>query len=133
MGSTIKRPFRTFNGSDWDTHYFETSEDQIVTGFNQDMNAARGYKKFPGGQIHQFGYADLTTDSSGIAQVQIKLPTTFENHLVSLTGSHHDVQRSSWSIGTLIFEVISLSSIKIIINGADRNNIIRVFFDAWGY
>ena len=33
MGSTIKRPFRTFNGADWDTHYFDTSEDMIKSGW----------------------------------------------------------------------------------------------------
>lgn len=129
----IKRAFKTFNGSGWDTCYFDTDESQIVTGFNQDINAARGYKKFPGGQIHQFGHADLTTDSNGIAQVQVKLPTSFENHLTSITGSHADANRTTWSVGYFIFEVISLNSIKIIVTGADKNKVIRVYFDAWGY
>ena len=35
MGSTIKRPFRSFNGKDWDIHYFDTSEDMIKSGWTQ--------------------------------------------------------------------------------------------------
>lgn len=31
MAQTIKRPFRTFNGVDWDTHHFQTSADQVKT------------------------------------------------------------------------------------------------------
>lgn len=37
----IKRPFRTDNGSGWDTHYFPTSADQVVEGVvksQQDLN-----------------------------------------------------------------------------------------------
>lgn len=30
MAQIIKRPFRTFNGTDWDKHYFETSADQVI-------------------------------------------------------------------------------------------------------
>ncbi len=29
MSEIIKRPFRSFNGTDWDKHYFETSADQV--------------------------------------------------------------------------------------------------------
>lgn len=29
MSQIIKRPFKSFNGYDWDKHYFETSPDQI--------------------------------------------------------------------------------------------------------
>lgn len=30
MAEIIKRPFRTFNGTEWEDHYFKTSEDQVV-------------------------------------------------------------------------------------------------------
>lgn len=30
MAQIIKRPFRSFNGTDWDEHYFKTSADQVV-------------------------------------------------------------------------------------------------------
>lgn len=35
----IKRPFRTDNGSGWDTHYFPTSADQIVEGVVKSQEA----------------------------------------------------------------------------------------------
>lgn len=30
MASIIKRPFKTFNGTDWDTHHFETDAGQVI-------------------------------------------------------------------------------------------------------
>ena len=30
MAQIIKRPFKSFNGTDWDKHYFETSADQVI-------------------------------------------------------------------------------------------------------
>lgn len=37
MAQIIKRPFRTFNGKDWDTHHFETSANQVF--LNDGTNA----------------------------------------------------------------------------------------------
>lgn len=33
MAQIIKRPFKTFNGTDWDTHHFETDSELIKTKY----------------------------------------------------------------------------------------------------
>jgi hypothetical protein len=39
MAQTIKRPFRSFNGTDWDKHYFETSADQVKMNDGTNVEA----------------------------------------------------------------------------------------------
>ncbi|MGJ0908841.1 hypothetical protein CF065_18915 [Clostridium sporogenes] len=64
MAQIIKRPFKTFNGSDWNTHYFQTSEDMIVD-IVQSLGST-GYRKLPGGLTLQWG--TLKTGSSPVVK-----------------------------------------------------------------
>lgn len=81
MGSTFKRPFRSFNGTDWDIHYFDTSEDMIKSGWVQkaatttDQNNC--YRKFPGGMIEQFGQLSVQTASNKNLDTVITLPMAY--------------------------------------------------------
>lgn len=133
MGSTFKRPFRSFNGTDWDTHYFDTSEDMIKSGWVQSLGEARCYRKLPGGQIYIFGYGDLTTNASGIATQTITLPIAFPSKFVSLTGGIYEIGDSTWTVGQLVLTKVGLNQAKIVINGGAPSKIFRVSFEAKGY
>lgn len=37
MATIIKRPYRSFNGTEWDKHYFETSAEQVKTANGSDV------------------------------------------------------------------------------------------------
>lgn len=82
MGSTIKRPFRSFNGKDWDIHYFDTSEDMIKSGWTQKTPTSSDhvcYRKFPGRYIRQFGEQTVRTVGQNL-DVTITLPIAFANY-----------------------------------------------------
>lgn len=70
MAQIIKRAFKSFNGVDWDKHYFETSADQVTQDsthrfvtddeknriFTPDKNLSdKGYVALPNGFILQWG------------------------------------------------------------------------------
>ena len=133
MGSTIKRPFRTFNGADWDTHYFDTSEDMIKSGWVQSLGASRCYRKLPGGQIYIFGYGDVTTNASGYVAQTITLPIAFPSEFVSLTGGIYEINEATWTVGQLTLKKVGLNQVKIILNEAAASKIYRVSFEAKGY
>ncbi|WP_251860386.1 hypothetical protein [Clostridium sp. Marseille-Q2269] len=86
MAQTIKRPFKTFNGTDWDKHYFETSEDMIVNVI-QSLGVT-GYRTFPGGLkiVKGFYKTPNVGGSDGVNNgvyykiiSNLKLPITFDN------------------------------------------------------
>ena len=81
----IKRAFKTFNGSSWDTCYFDTDESQIVTGFQQNIdNIADNswhYKKMPGGMVIAWARVKSSTMTnspvSGDYSIKLNFPFTF--------------------------------------------------------
>lgn len=87
MAQIVKRPFRTFNGTEWEDHYFKTSEDQVVP---QEAT------------IYNFPFDGDSTTQDGPAQYSKK------NGIVSIT---MNTKRSSsvfqeyptdwWLLGTL--------------------------------
>ncbi|SHI89827.1 hypothetical protein SAMN05444401_1722 [Clostridium amylolyticum] len=86
MAQTIKRPFRSFNGTDWDKHYFETSEDMLVNA-TQSL-AEIGYRKLPGGLILQWGWYVLPeTNINGLTGYTATLPISFPNKPLNLSAT----------------------------------------------
>lgn len=86
MGSTFKRPFRSFNGTDWDIHYFDTSEDMIKSGWIQSFTTGANqwrYRKLPGGAVICEGSVNSRTCTShapsGGYQGVMNFPFTFKS------------------------------------------------------
>ena len=105
MATTIKRPFHTFNGTDWDTHYFDTSEDQIKSGWTQNLIKDGGYRKLPGGLILEFGVAMTPVNGDGNANINIAFPLAFPNEVFCvftrqfLSGYYADVlNKNVWLV-----------------------------------
>lgn len=130
MGSTIKRPFRTFNGADWDTHYFDTSEDMIKSGWVQSLGATNCYRKFPGGYLRQWGKYSATIPSVGYAAPEITFPIAFPNYI---TGIQLSVRNSTgWRGNVRIRDGSSLSKLAIIVNDLNVGDSIVVYWAAEG-
>jgi len=66
MAQTIKRPFRSFNGTDWDKHYFETSADQVKMNDGTNVELAV-YDK-------DRQYINIDTDISNSNTIQVTVP-----------------------------------------------------------
>ena len=87
----IKRAFKTFNGSGWDTCYFDTDESQIKMGFQQslacDYVGKWAYKKLPGGLAIAWCHMDWTKFSSHSASGGVKCvvnyPFTFQSGCIA--------------------------------------------------
>ena len=83
MSQIIKRPFKSFNGYDWDQHYFETSADQVVEDSShrfitdneknkifspeKKYSPSSGYVKLANGLIIQWGVNTATSPARWIA------------------------------------------------------------------
>ncbi len=96
MSEIIKRPFRSFNGTDWDKHYFDTSADQVkytesdgsetelqakIEKINDNLEFLNyGYAMYPDKSIHHATWQDV---SESIKQ---KNPG---NNIFFDTGSYH--------------------------------------------
>ncbi len=91
MGKDIKRKFQSFNGNDWDRHLFETSEDQIVTGFKQslasDYAGKWAYKTFPGKLALAWCHIDwgkfTSYPAAGGVRCVVNYPFTFKNGCIA--------------------------------------------------
>lgn len=80
----IKKPFKNYNGVDWDKLFFETSEDQITEGWLQKTKDGTNdycYRKLPGGLIMQWGSYGATSNANGIIDNLITLPVAFSESL----------------------------------------------------
>lgn len=96
MAQTIKRPFKTFNGVDWDKHYFETSEDMIV-GFLPQNITDNGYKKFPGGLIVQWGVKYFNI-SNGFEMGRVDYPIAFPTQCYAVIPGYRANGHDQWKI-----------------------------------
>jgi|LGVE01.1.fsa_nt_gb hypothetical protein len=86
-----KKPFKNFNGTSWDDIYFETSEDQIKSGWVQNLWTTGGCRKLPGGMIIQWGSVATPTmaadSGSGGYKKAVTYPILFTTAPVVIVGS----------------------------------------------
>ena len=66
--------------SDWDTYYYETSEDMLV-GQVQRLSTT-GYRMYSGGIIEQWGEVEITVPIRGIGSTNITFPLSFPTKCV---------------------------------------------------
>ena len=118
MGQTIKRPFRSFNGTDWDTHYFDVSEDQIKTGFTQSFNTSSGswkYKKLPGNVVMCIagarGNSFLHESVSNANAYTMTLPFTFKYTPTAFISSQYP-----GGIPMITVSTVSTTKVKLLCN-----------------
>ena len=71
-----KKPFKNFNGTTWDSIYFETSEDQLKEIIQGGVDNLK-YRKLPGGLIEQWGSVGIITTSNGAIDQLLTLPINF--------------------------------------------------------
>lgn len=137
MAQIIKRPFKTFNGSDWNTHYFQTSEDMIKEQV-QSLNTT-GYRKLPGGLILQWGY--YLTPAGGSNGVDrgvyykiisgLKFPIAFSKRICSINVTPNNARCWGFGADNGNLEGFNLGCSNVIT--ADTNNNVYLFWRAIGY
>ena len=93
MATTIKKPFKKFNGMDWDTVYFDASEDQIKTGWTQLLTTT-GYRKLPGGLIIQWGIVGGTMNGTSLVLAKT-LALAFPTELFSVVSSIRNIDNDT--------------------------------------
>lgn len=131
MGSTIKRPFRTFNGADWDTHYFDTSEDMIKSGWVQSFGASSWYRKLPGGQIRQGGVYTGTVGSVEYIAPEITFPIAFPTKVDSLQLTMKNL--TSWRGRIQERDTFSNAKFCVVLNEVKNGDKITIYWTADGH
>lgn len=131
MGSIIKRPFRTFNGVDWDTHYFDTSEDMIKSGWTQSQAEFSAYRKLPGGFILQFGKTQsVVVPSAGYITPDITYPIAFPNKVCSVQLTLYN---TNWRGRVQHRDGSSNAKAAVVVNEVNAGEYVQVQWFALGY
>ncbi len=129
MGTIIKRPFKTFNGIDWDEHHFVTEADLIIdlakrteTGVRQDglaENGARANLIEIGNEMALYtDYCEFPVTSAAMRTREYTIPPIIANQ-IDYAVSHVFV--SCWQDGTwgMVAGKYVNTAKKIYVNAAD--------------
>ncbi|MBC5996384.1 hypothetical protein EAI30_10160 [Romboutsia ilealis] len=76
----IKSQYKIFNGVDYDTYHFETSEDMLV-GQQQTLKS-NGYRKLPGGLVIMWGEVEADFTNGVTCNFVFNFPIPLLNKVV---------------------------------------------------
>ncbi len=111
--------------SDWDTYYYETSEDMLV-GQIQSLGRS-GFRVFPGGLMEVWG--ETAINNSGYeAEVTVKLPTEVTNAIFDI----HLTKSGNTNAVDIVVKAVSATTITIKAMALARSNGTSVGIGAIG-
>lgn len=123
----------TNTDADWDTIYYETSEDMIVG--QRQLLAETGWRMHPGGEIEQWGTTEVWFSNSAHKTVNITLPIQFKTKAFGVNANEVDNSMTTQGMficgGNSTLTTLTLNVTDIALSNT-RNGRVRVFWRVKG-